>query len=206
MPVDGNLSIADFEKMGNTIVSHVCFEAIDSFSHKEKRLPGAWAKEDSNAVVEFAKTIATRYGEDFDEGWEHLVRLFSFTSTGVFNPLCAFLGGFAAQECVKAITQKFSPVFQLFYYDATEVLPAFKVADNFGEPFEEYVSQIGVKEMQHRADGLRICIGGDLLQTIEQTKLFMVGAGAIGCELLKNYAMLGVGVGKESQEKGLKGG
>lgn len=25
----------------------------------------------------------------------------------------------------------------------------------------------------------------------------MVGAGAIGCELLKNYAMLGVGTGKE---------
>ena len=25
----------------------------------------------------------------------------------------------------------------------------------------------------------------------------MVGAGAIGCELLKNYAMLGVGAGKE---------
>jgi molybdopterin/thiamine biosynthesis adenylyltransferase len=24
----------------------------------------------------------------------------------------------------------------------------------------------------------------------------MVGAGAIGCELLKNYAMLGVGTGK----------
>lgn len=26
----------------------------------------------------------------------------------------------------------------------------------------------------------------------------MVGAGAIGCELLKNYAMLGVGVGKQA--------
>lgn len=26
----------------------------------------------------------------------------------------------------------------------------------------------------------------------------MVGAGAIGCELLKNYAMLGVGTGKQS--------
>jgi molybdopterin/thiamine biosynthesis adenylyltransferase len=32
----------------------------------------------------------------------------------------------------------------------------------------------------------------------------MVGAGAIGCELLKNYAMLGVGVGKKTADK--KGG
>lgn len=32
----------------------------------------------------------------------------------------------------------------------------------------------------------------------------MIGAGAIGCELLKNYAMLGVGTGPE--KKGKKGG
>ena len=29
----------------------------------------------------------------------------------------------------------------------------------------------------------------------------MVGAGAIGCELLKNYAMIGVGTGKASKDK-----
>ncbi len=29
----------------------------------------------------------------------------------------------------------------------------------------------------------------------------MVGAGAIGCELLKNYAMLGVGTGKATKDK-----
>jgi ubiquitin-activating enzyme E1 len=34
----------------------------------------------------------------------------------------------------------------------------------------------------------------------------MVGAGAIGCELLKNYAMLGVGCGKQDLSKGENGG
>jgi len=34
----------------------------------------------------------------------------------------------------------------------------------------------------------------------------MVGAGAIGCELLKNYAMLGVGCAKPDAEAGVKGG
>jgi len=48
----------------------------------------------------------------------------------VFNPLCAFLGGFVAQECIKAITQKFSPANQLFYYDAVEVLPDFDVENS----------------------------------------------------------------------------
>jgi hypothetical protein len=36
-------------------------------------------------------------------------------------------------------------------------------------------------------------LGVDLLKKIKSCKLFMIGAGAIGCELLKNYAMLGVG-------------
>lgn len=52
------------------------------------------------------------------------------------------------------------------------------------------------KEIGHRSDGLRICLGDSLVDKLAYTNLFMVGAGAIGCELLKNYAMLGVGTGK----------
>lgn len=58
----------------------------------------------------------------------------------------------------------------------------------------------------HRSDGLKICLAADLLEKIEHTRLFMVGAGAIGCELLKNYAMMGVGTGKENKAKSLKAG
>ena len=35
------------------------------------------------------------------------------------------------------------------------------------------------------------CLGD--FSRVETTKLFMVGAGAIGCELLKNFAMIGLG-------------
>lgn len=40
-----------------------------------------------------------------------------------------------------------------------------------------------------------------MLEKLAYTKLFMVGAGAIGCELLKNYAMLGIGTGKANPSK-----
>jgi molybdopterin/thiamine biosynthesis adenylyltransferase len=36
-----------------------------------------------------------------------------------------------------------------------------------------------------------------MIDMLAYTNLFMIGAGAIGCELLKNYAMLGVGCGKK---------
>lgn len=123
------------------------------------------------------------------------LNLFALTSRGVFNPLCAFFGGFTAQEAVKAITGKFSPTYQLFYYDALEVLPSIDIAE--GSTFEEHVKTLKVAENNTRLDGLRICLGDEMVQKLAYTKLFMVGAGAIGCELLKNYAMLGVGTGKE---------
>ena len=56
-----------------------------------------------------------------------LLHLFCFQAQGVFNPMAAFFGDFVAQEVVKAITQKFSPCEQVFYYDASEVLPEFNL-------------------------------------------------------------------------------
>jgi hypothetical protein len=79
--------------------------------------------------------IAKRYEMNPDE-WKpesyetKFIYLFAFTAQGVFNPLCAFQGGFIAQEIVKAITQKFTPTQQVFYYDAIEVLPDFDPAKN----------------------------------------------------------------------------
>jgi molybdopterin/thiamine biosynthesis adenylyltransferase len=45
-----------------------------------------------------------------------------------------------------------------------------------------------------------------MIDMLAYTNLFMIGAGAIGCELLKNYAMLGVGCGKKDEKTGKKGG
>lgn len=45
--------------------------------------------------------------------------------------------------------------------------------------------------------GIKQCLGDDLFESIKDCKLFLIGAGAIGCELLKNYAMLGIGTGKK---------
>jgi len=38
-----------------------------------------------------------------------------------------------------------------------------------------------------------MCLGSKTVEKLHKTKLFMIGAGAIGCELLKNYAMIGLG-------------
>lgn len=41
--------------------------------------------------------------------------------------------------------------------------------------------------------------GAEFQKKLSALQYFIVGAGAIGCELLKNFAMLGVGAGPEGQ-------
>lgn len=130
LPLDQNLSVADFEKMSHNVLSHIAFEALDVFQKQNKRMPGVWDRNDAELFISHVAEIAPRYDikpEDLkpDSAELKVFYLFSFTCQGVFNPLSAFIGGFAAQEAIKAITQKFSPTQQVFYYDALEVLPDF---------------------------------------------------------------------------------
>jgi ubiquitin-activating enzyme E1 len=109
LPFDPNLSIADFEKMQNNPISHLCFLALDKFREGEKRLPKVWDLSDATKFVEIGKAIATEKkinDDDLKDDSEtiRLLYLFAFQCQGVFNPLCAFLGGLVAQECIKAIT------------------------------------------------------------------------------------------------------
>lgn len=93
----------------------------------------------------------------------------------------AAIGGIAAQEVMKACSGKFTPIYQYFCFDAVECLPE-------NEPAEENCQPIG-----SRYDSQIAVFGKDFQETLGALKYFVVGAGAIGCELLKNFAMMGVG-------------
>lgn len=102
------------------------------------------------------------------------------------------MGGYVAQEVIKSITNKFKPTQQFFHTDAIEVLPEIDTLN------QESISKLEKSsEVSDRYKSLRIVIGDDLLEKVRNSKLFMVGCGAIGCELLKNFAMIGVGTGKD---------
>jgi hypothetical protein len=58
--------------------------------------------------------------EDLDKS-KKMAEIFWQTGRSYMPPLCAFLGGVVAQEVVKGITQKFTPIKQEFYFDAIEL-------------------------------------------------------------------------------------
>jgi len=101
-----------------------------------------------------------------------------------FAPLCAALGGIAAQEVLKAVTGKFSPLQEWFLLDATELISG---ANAF------------TMDESSRYMPLYSCVGEELATKLANITLFMVGCGAIGCEMLKNLALLGIGSGKNGQ-------
>lgn len=95
----------------------------------------------------------------------------------------AVLGGFVAQEVLKACSAKFHPTFQHTYFDSLESLPSTL-------PSETECQSTGT-----RYDGQIAVFGKSFQEKIKNHRQFLVGAGAIGCEMLKNWAMMGVGAG-----------
>ena len=101
-----------------------------------------------------------------------------------FNPLVCFMGGVAAQEVLKGCSSKYCPVQQFYYLSAVHCLPKGKPGAPPSKPQSRYAS-------------LEAVIGKANLTAVQDLRYFMVGCGALGCELLKNFAMLGIGSGKK---------
>lgn len=101
--------------------------------------------------------------------------------------MTAAIGGAVAQEVMKACSGKFTPIQQYVYFDAIECLPVEELTEEDCQPLGcRYDKQIAVfgRQFQERLGNLRF---------------FVVGAGAIGCEYLKNFAMIGLGAGEKGQ-------
>uniref|UniRef100_A0A8C5I9B3 E1 ubiquitin-activating enzyme n=1 Tax=Gouania willdenowi TaxID=441366 RepID=A0A8C5I9B3_GOUWI len=118
-----------------------------------------------------------------------LVLNLSRTARGTLPPLAAAVGGVASQEVLKAITGKFAPLQQWLYIDAFEVVGPLQSLSP-----EEFLPR------GDRYDALRACIGESMCIELQKLRVFMVGCGAIGCEMLKNFALLGVGLARSSGE------
>ena len=97
---------------------------------------------------------------------------------GNFCPLQSIIGSIVAQEALKAITNKFTPINQWLYFDELELI--------------DLNNTINI-DNNSRYLGQEIIFGSVIQEKIKNSKIFIVGAGAIGCEHLKNFTMIGVG-------------
>jgi len=171
--------ITDFGKFDHPSQLHLAYNALHKFVEEHNRLPNSWSDADADTFVKIAKSETV--GDNDSEINTQLLETFAKVSKGSLNPMNATIGGIVAQEVMKACSGKFHPIFQWLYFDAIECIP-----DKM--PTEEDCKATGT-----RYDAQVAVFGKDFQKRLGELRYFIVGAGAIGCELLKNFAMIGIG-------------
>uniref|UniRef100_A0AAR2IJZ8 Ubiquitin-activating enzyme E1 C-terminal domain-containing protein n=1 Tax=Pygocentrus nattereri TaxID=42514 RepID=A0AAR2IJZ8_PYGNA len=185
---DPRLLIPDFSKPEAPLQIHATMIALDMFQEQHKRLPSIGCLQDSEVLLKLTEEVNETLKNKVCVN-PSLVRCVSRCARGCLSPLAAAVGGIASQEVLKALTGKFTPLQQWFYLDALEVVQPLQSL-----PAEEFAPR------GDRYDALRACIGEPLCSDLHKLHIFMVGCGAIGCEMLKNFALLGVGLARCSGE------
>ncbi|KAF9086437.1 hypothetical protein BGX23_008884 [Mortierella sp. AD031] len=179
--------ITDFGKFDRPAQLHVGFQALHAFKAKHGRQPRPRNAEDAKEVFALANEINDKAAEKAELD-EKLIHELSYQAVGDLSPMIAVIGGTVAQEVLKACTGKFSPIHQWMYFDSLESLPTTVTLT------EESCQPIGSRH------DLQIAVfGKEFQERIENFREFLVGAGAIGCEMLKNWAMMGLGTGPNGQ-------
>ena len=176
------LFITDFAKFDRPAALHTGFQALSAFREQQGRLPKPRNVADAQQVIQLAQDIhknAKLEGEVDSK----LITELSYQASGDVSPMVAVIGAFVAQEVMKACSGKFHPLHQALYLDSLESLPT-NAAEVLTE--EECAPQ------KSRYDGQIAVFGKAFQQKIQETRQFLVGSGAIGCEMLKNWAMMGL--------------
>ena len=100
------------------------------------------------------------------------------------------IGAITAQEAIKACTNIHTPISQALMFESLESLHLSSEAleesivdhDSFGDRVDMSLS--------------RSLYGDFIARNLADMKVFVVGAGAIGCELLKTMALMGISTGR----------
>ncbi|KAF8721402.1 hypothetical protein HU200_023115 [Digitaria exilis] len=168
---------------------HFAFLALDKFRKELGRFPAVGCGQDARRIVEFTSAFNEATIDYKIEGKldEKLLQRFASGSRAVLNPMAAIFGGIVGQEVVKACSGKFHPLYQFFYLDAVEALPTHQL-----DPKD-------LKPLNSRYDAQISVFGYKLQKKLRDANVFVVGSGALGCELLKNLALMGVSCSRKGK-------
>ena len=178
-------NIKDITKMGRAELLYMAFSGVHDFYLQNKcKLPELNNMEQAKMILEKVKQMYNAAKEnnipwfaEIQEFDEKIVLNVARWAAANVQPVCAFFGGILAQEIIKA-TGKYIPIDQWFIHDFFETVA--NVKDDADRQLKNcrYDDQIAI-------------FGNEIQEKIQKSNIFMVGAGATGCEFLKNFAMMG---------------
>jgi len=177
----GEFVLSDFAKFDRPQLLHLGFQALTQYAEQHGgSLPEPANKEAAQEVVDM---VATLSDEPLTDSQKRILMFYALGAQAQLSPMCAALGGMVGQEVLKACSGKFTPLQGFFYLDADECLP------------DDVPDEALLKPINSRYDSQIMVFGKDIQEKFFALNYFIVGAGAIGCEMLKNWALMGVACG-----------
>jgi ubiquitin-activating enzyme E1 len=174
----------DLSKFGRNELLHCAVLALHEFLNINKSLPDlnneAHAQEvltTARGIFDLGKKTEGHWVNNSEDFKDEVVLNFARWSRSHIVPVTSFLGGLVAQEIVK-YTGKYSPIDQWIWFDFTETVANLKNPDR--------------APMQSRYDDQVAIYGREIQERLQKLNLFMIGAGALGCEFLKEFSMMGI--------------
>jgi ubiquitin-activating enzyme E1 len=159
---------------------HELHLAYNKYIEKYSDTPRAWSCTDFELFKDFI-TLWDAKTEEF----KILAKKFCFTLRGDVLPICSIIAAICSQEVLKVLGKKYIPITQWYYMDYYDL-----ISDNEIIGFKESNSK--KFRTASKYEGLVNVFGKDLLEKIQNTRPFVIGSGAIGCELIKHLGMFGV--------------
>ena len=169
-------------KKGRQQLLHIIYIMIQKFYDMNNKLPDLNNEEEANElykeVSEFSNNNTTGFYSEIPFLDENLIKNLIKFSKAQHPSLCSFFGGFVAQEAIK-YTGLYTPLNQWFWLDIyDETIINLPNADR------------NLKNCRY--DDLISIYGNELIEKLHSSNMFLIGAGAIGCEYLKILALMGV--------------
>ena len=176
----------DSSKLGRNELLFISFLAIHEFFSKNNSLPELNNKIQAEKIVKRTKEIYEenskfsflKWFKDIQDWDEKIPFQIASWAKAEISPVCSFLGGIVAQEIIK-FTGLYTPINQWLLFDF------FETVNNLGDKVDRTLKN-------GRYDDQIAIYGNKIQQKIEESNIFMIGAGALGCEFLKNFALMGM--------------
>ena len=186
----------DFVNRNSNEIIHLGILGLNEYYKNNNEFPKLNDEKDAQEMIRITKKILDEKEnefwinglkeeyDDFDEFFEKIIKYLSFWSRAQISPISSFLGGLIAQEIIK-YTGKYIPINQWFwcnFYETVENLIGKKIDRTLhGTRYDDQIS----------------IFGNEIQKSFENSNIFIVGAGALGCEYMKTFSLMGFSSDKE---------
>jgi len=199
-PYDENDIPQIIDETSSNEIIHIGILALFSFYNKYNYLPEINDQNHAKELVSIANKILNEKEQNeefwiqdireenvnFDILFEKTIKYLSLWSRIQISSISSFLGGVIAHEIIK-ITGKYMPLNQWLWLNFNWVVEALE-----GKKIDRTLEGT-------RYDDQIAIFGKEIQRKIENSNIFMAGAGALGCEYLKIFSSMGISTNKNKK-------